>query len=165
MGTITSETSIRHPPVAMTERESATRAWSPEIRPLRFDFLFPLSQHHSPSSSPPSPFLAALPPRQAGRHRKRLEICISQSFTFLAKTGIGILILFSLYLFPSAAITLSHNRNDCYLTAAFSVPLLISFFLPLKGDPFCCHRRDESCSAAAANNAALGLPSSQRAAR
>lgn len=38
----------------------------------------------------------------------------------------------------------SQPQSKCYLTIPFSVAFPHFLFLPLKGDPYCCHRRDES---------------------
>lgn len=122
MGTITSESSILHSPVAMTEREcrtSRTVMPAPEIRLLQFDFLsfsLPL-----PSSSPSLSFLTGLGDTKIiGDMHQSIPYLPHQNWDRNSN-------LATLYLFPSAAITLSHNRNDCYLTIPFSVASLISF--------------------------------------
>lgn len=112
---------------------------APEIRLLRFDFLPP-----SPYIvHPPPSLLHTLLPRQSWSPKTTGDI--DQSIPYLFHQNWHWNSYFALlYLFPAAAIALAHNRNGCYRTTPFSVLPLISFFLPLKDDPFCCHKRNES---------------------
>lgn len=91
----------------------------------------------SPFTSPYSPTSPVLVPQNYWRYWSVNSVPFSPNWHWNSYSAL-------LYLFPAAAIALAHNRNDCYRTTPFSVLPLISFFLPLKDDPFCCHKRNES---------------------
>lgn len=138
----------------MTEREchmSWTMMPAPEIRLLQFDFLF-LSQHHSPSP----PLRLSLLSFLASPGYTKILGDMHQSIPYLSHQNWDWNSnLASLYLFPATAITLSHNRNVISPFLSLSRPPFP--FSAFKGDPFCCHRRDESFSVVAVNNATLRL--------
>lgn len=121
-GPITSETSILHSRVAMTERaRHASRAAMPAPKIRRLQFNFPslslsLSLHISLPPALSHTFLAC--------HWRYVSLHL---LPFSPKPACWNSNFAAPHLFPSAAVALTHSGSDCYLTRFLS--------LHLKADP------------------------------
>lgn len=127
------------------ERESIVQA-GPWCLPQKLGHSNSISSFSLTGTLCSPSFLPALPPPRKGPGQNcqpLLEICIGKTITSLTKSGIGIIIqTHSTYFLKLQS---SQPQPKWLLSHYFFFCLVPHFlFLPLKGNPFCCHRRDES---------------------